>query len=285
MKRHSILFSFLGVLALSAFNGCGDDTKPEDPVKYPGLGQFCNAIAEVQCTETVKSRCSLPNREACLSAVQTDCVNRQSDLTKNFDVDRYNGKKAEPCVTRIQEAFADAILNQAELAAIETTCAPAFSLNAAEGFQCKRDADCSGADLKCFFVPDGTGACQKVVPVAGGSNCAGSPGALCPESQYCFSSVDAGRICKDKEGAGAPCETGLRLCSAGNFCQLATDENGTLTTKGVCIAQFAPGTACTSDIECSNSRCSTVFTANGPQGKCVEEIVFSSGESYCDNFR
>lgn len=285
MTRHSILFSFLGVLAVAAFNGCGDDAKTEEPDKYPGLTQFCNAIAQVQCTQQVVDRCSLTDITQCQAPVQQDCNDSKSDLTKNFDTTRYNAKKAEPCIAKIKESFADAVLDQTELANIETACAPTFSLNAAEGFQCKRDADCSGADLKCFFDAAGVGACQKVVNVTGGSNCAGSPGALCPDTQYCFSSVDAGRICKDKEPTGGTCAVGTRLCAAGNFCKLDADDKGAQLTTGICTAQFAPGTDCTQDEQCSASKCSTVYTATGPKGKCVKEIVFSAGESYCDNFR
>lgn len=286
MKRHSILFSFLGVLALSAFNGCGDDDKKaEDPVKYPGIAQFCNALADVQCPQSVVENCSLPSRESCVAAAQNDCASGASDLTKNFDTSLYNGKKADPCVEAVKVAFADAKLEGTEFSTIEKACAPAFSLNAAAGFQCKSDFDCSGADLKCFFDATGTGACQVAVPVEGGSNCGAQVGAVCPAGKYCFNSVDVGTICKDKEATGAPCGIGTRECADGNFCQLAKDASGTLTKSGVCVAKYASGTVCGADQECTTGRCGTVNTANGAVGKCLTNVIFGGSEPYCDNFK
>ena len=285
MNRHFILFSFLGVLALSAFNGCGDDTKAEDPDKYPGLGQFCNALAEVECAPSVVENCSLPNRESCLASVQNDCAAGKTDLTKNFDVSQYDPKKAEPCIAAVQGAFADAKLDGTELAAVENACAPAFSLKAAVGFQCKSDFDCTGSNLKCFYDAQGAGACQVVVPVDGGSNCGATVGAVCPTGKYCFNSTDAGTICKDKEPTGAPCGLGTRECADGNFCQLAKDPNGTLTKSGVCVAKFAASTECSADQECSTGRCGIVNTANGAVGKCLTNIIFGGSEPYCDNFK
>lgn len=288
MKRHSILFSFLGVLALSAFNGCGDDTKAPDPDKYPGFGQFCNAIAEVECTAAVVENCSLPNREICISSVQNDCANGGTDLTKNFTVnsDTYDPKKAEPCVAAVQAAFGDAKLDGTDLGNIEKACAPAFSAKAAVGFQCKTDFDCTGGNLKCFYGSDGIGVCRVAVPVEGGSNC-DQDGSVCPSGKYCFLSSDAGvgRICKDKEATGAICGLGTRECADGNFCQLAKDASGTLTKDGVCVAKFAAGTECAADQECSTGRCGVVNTANGPVGKCLTNIIFSASEPYCDNFK
>jgi hypothetical protein len=284
VTRHSILFSFLGagVLALATFNGCGGDEKAAEPDKYPGLGQFCNAIAEVECNQDVVDNCSLPDKVTCISAVQGDCSEGKSDLTKNFDTSRYNPKQAEPCIAKIKEAFGDAKLTADELNGVEDACAPTFSLNAAAGFQCKRDADCADGNLKCFFTAPDVGTCQAVVNVSGGSNCSAA-GSLCPETQFCFSSVDAGQICKDKQKAGEKCAPVTQPCDPSNYCQTTTDETG--ASSSTCVAKFAAGDTCTTDDQCATGKCGIVNTSSGQVGKCITNVIFSASEAYCDNFR
>lgn len=284
MTRHSILFSFLGagLLALATFNGCGSDDPAPEPDKYPGLGQFCNAIAEVQCNDDVVANCSLADKATCISAVQTDCTESKSDLTKNFDTSRYNPKKAEPCVDKIKEVFADAKLTSDELNAVEDACAPTFSLNAAAGFQCKRDADCSDGNLKCFFTAPEVGTCEPVVNVGGGSDCS-AKGSLCPEAQFCFSLGEDGQICKDKQKVGQKCAAVTQPCDSANYCQTTTAEDG--TTSSVCVAKFAAGAECTADDQCATNKCGVVNTSSGPVGKCITNVIFSASEPYCDNFR
>ena len=285
MKRHTILFSFLGVLALSAFNGCGDDKKAEDPDKYPALGQFCNAIADAQCAPEVVTNCSIA-RETCIGSVQNDCASGDSDITKNFDRSQYDPKKAEPCVAAVQAAFTDAKLALTELATIEKACAPTFSLKAAVGFQCKNDFDCTSTDLKCFFDAAGAGACQVAVKVEGGSDCGKISGAVCPDGKYCFTSTTENfTLCKDKEPVSAECGIGTRECAANGFCQLAKDPSGTPTRAGTCIGKYSPGTLCGADQECETGRCGLANTAKGQVGKCLNNIIFSGSEPYCENFQ
>lgn len=290
MTRHPIFFSFLGVLAIAAFNGCGDDSKPPpDPDKYPSITQFCNAIAEVQCNETVASNCNLPapGVQGCVGAVQNKCYNGKSDLTKNFNIEKYNPKKAEPCINKIKEVFADASLDLADLGAVETACAPTFSLGAAAGFDCQRDADCAEGSLKCFYTAPGVASCEVATPVSGGSNCQ-APGSLCPAAQFCFKSVDAGQICKDKQVQGQKCAPVAAPCDPSNFCQTPPPPAaGETPVDPVCGPKYKAGQSCTEDQQCAEGKCTVVFNRANPTGAgiCLQKIIFAPNESYCDNFR
>ena len=286
MTRLPIFFSFLGVLAIAAFNGCGDDSKPQaDPDKYPGIEQFCNAIAEVQCTKDVTENCALSSIADCVGVVQNDCRGSRSALTSNFNTEKYNPKKAEPCIDKIKATFADAVLEVAELRAIEDSCAPTFSLNAGQGFQCQRNADCADtAKQKCFFTAPGVGTCEVAVAVGGGQDCSGA-GSLCPDDQFCFSNPEVGTICKAKQKTGQKCIEVTQPCDPANFCQGGKDESG--NDVALCNSKYGGGAVCQTDDQCVDGLCLTIFTKDAPKGRgiCSRKIIFSSGETYCDNFR
>jgi hypothetical protein len=254
------------IIALFALTAVHCNSTPETPQpKYPTATDYCNGRAAAECSAKVVSNCAVADKATCQAKRFVVCKNEDIPAGKVYD-----SSKAEPCVTQISVAYADAVLTKDELDSIAMICGKIFSGTGTQGATCSVDTDCEQSEgLACVLRPtasaadaggEATGTCQVPVVAMGGQSCSKAEvqcaGGLHCANKYC---VDNGAI-TDGCNAELPCAAGLK-CS----------------TTGTCEATLDIGATCTADTDCSSGICSAAL--------CVPQITLAPSEPFCVSAR
>lgn len=258
----------VGVLAgLALVTACGSDdgeAAPPGP-NHPDVAAYCNARARAECSEQAVSNCASPSVEACVAKRQMVCAGT-IPAGKS-----YRPNEADPCIEAVGAAYANAIVDKDERAAIAAACANLFETEAGvTGWECEVDSDCRMSEgYRCVLRADADagkmkGACQVPKSVEAGDSCEAvdaqcESGLYCDEGAHCVKIGAAGSLC----GPTKPCGEGLK-CDP--------DE-------GKCIVKASVGSACESDDDCFDGMCDT------GQKLCVAQVILSPNEPVCGEFR
>jgi hypothetical protein len=238
------------VLGMAWVMGAGctvtSETTPPPGLPYPDETTFCQKLAEAVCNATVVTLCysssaqSLPaDTQSCVAAYRAQSHCNPGGLG-------YHPDGAEACLAAVQTMYTDAVVESAELKAVEEAC------------------------VTVFFAGGAMGSCQSPTSVGGGSSCA-APNAVCVAGFYCFL-PDA--YCREMPGQGDACSA-TDPCTSQNVCSA--------TTGGVCELKAPNGAVCAADADCQSGFCTMATSAI--EGVCTATSALSITSSSCDLFR
>jgi hypothetical protein len=216
---------------------------------------FCDRWASAACTAQVVSVCQTGAAE-CQASQATSCRDWLPEDFQDVGVDE--------CLSAVNEAYADADLDAAELDIVWRLGAPCNGIVVAgvSGETCESDANCSASTgLTCVFKDQPTGTCERAEIVEAGFSCAEraeqcEPGFFC-NGENCIVAGDAGDDCVNDS-----------QCAEGHSCQ-----------QGLCEAQASVGADCTTDRECESDIC---YEVDVSERVCVDRIRLSPAEPACD---
>jgi hypothetical protein len=256
--------SILALILLSAAtSSCSSDEEKAD--KYPTLTAFCEGWADAACSEKAVDNCA--------SSVEA-CRPKQTSTCLTLVPPGFSSQFAEECINAIAAAYADGVLEQAELEVVLKLASPCDRLANGPGKvgdPCTTDHECDrSADLSCVALPgEATGTCQKPVVVQAGFAC-GAPDQVCDEGFYCN-----GTHCVVRLTSGA-C-TAEEQCADAYTCDVP-EANGDAgaASAGTCVERLANGTACTEHADCKSGVCQSV---------CVTKLNLSPNEPHCQTLR
>ena len=246
-----------------------------NPVKYPDAAAYCAARAAAECSDEVIAACAPPSKDHCVSVRQAACGTDEVPSGKVYDP-----SKAEDCIAKVSDAYADAKLTKAEVDAYRAACALLFSGLGIKDSPCQADDDCKQSDgLRCIpaaALPADAGAdagpasgsCQVPKTVQGGDSCAAAD-ALCVAGYHC----GATRHCDINGDNTEPCSESLP-CKADLKCSALTST---------CEPKLTDGSVCTGDGECQSGIC--VLSATVASGLCVSQITLAVNELFCVEMR
>lgn len=256
--------------------GCvSSETTPPQGSMYPTELAFCERLAELVCNDQVVRGCYgsddsslVADREACATAFQqTDTC--RPDLEYHPDP---NDRNATACLSAWRDAYADAALTAAEIAAAEEACMAAFHDGGVENQDCVEDWECDIADgLRCVIKPgDTSGTCQVPTEVGAGFPCEAID-ERCEEGFYCDVGANA---CLARKNVGESCSSEI-LCVEDATCSAPVD--------GTCEAKLPNNTECEQDEECANGLCNK--GTGDTFGLCSGTITLNQTAAACDDFR
>jgi len=256
-----ILMGTVGLVA------CGSTDDPIDNTpkyKYPDVSSFCEAKADLECTETVLTRCQT-TEDACVIKRRGLCSQGAPAGAK------YRPTEAEQCLASVKGAYLDDQYTSEEKALELEACALLWGGSGAEGVMCGSDHDCDlDEGLRCVVrTGSTTGQCYVPEEKQPGQAC-DAPDAVCAEGNFCTASEP--NVCANKRAVGTTCSESLP-CQDDLRC--VGEETPT------CQAKFGTGTPCAADEECTSDMCSPVASAN----QCVSLVILAPNEPICANFR
>jgi hypothetical protein len=234
------------------------------------LATYCQAQAEAECSFAVVEACYGSN-DSSLNEDTNTCIQTRSAISKCNPANLpYHPEQADNCIETRANVFAAGKFDLAGANTIREACLPVFNRGGLEGSECTVDEDCDvGAQLRCMTRFGGRGTCRVPAAVGGGSSCK-DPAAQCPTDQYC----DEGFHCVQRPLAGETCGAG-QPCGAGLRCNEATLA---------CEKQYANGSACKLDSDCSGGFCIAIAGASGAEGQCSATYQFGFGSATCQDF-
>jgi hypothetical protein len=238
-------------LALAACSG-------KDEPKYPTTASYCAARAEAECSKEVLLACAIPDQARCITKRQDACFAAYPNGMP------YNPNGAEPCVTAVAAAFADAKISSLESRTMREACVALFDGPGVTDATCREDIDCKvSASLRCVLRGGSLiGTCQVPQVVTGGGVCSALSqscvaGYHCGPTDHCDVNSQVGEACRDV----FPCVE-IAYCNTGK-----------------CEKKLEDGTPCSSDQQCLSAMCLRGIGAS--QGLCASQMTLAPNEPFC----
>ncbi len=251
------------VLWAGAVGGCGSDSG----VDYSVEANFCQAVAQADCSQPVVQECYGSDAAQLPTDVQTCVTFRSTPEVCNPLNLPYHAAYAQPCVDAHTAAYGTGQLDVAALQTMIQACNQVFNSGGEQGEQCSADTDCdAGSGLSCVIHQGPAGTCETPATVTAGSSCA-APAAECTAGYFCDTSA-AGDFCVAQPTQGA--------CTASIGCGTGFQCDAT----GVCESQLQDGSACTVNGDCIGGVCITTSTG----GVCAATYTFAVGSATCADF-
>lgn len=264
--------SIAGLFLVTFVTACGgrEPTETDPSLPYPTEADFCDALAEAECSQKVVEVCYgsdsttlAEDKAACRAARKEKC---------NPDALPYHPEKAEDCLLARQQGVADTVWTRDELEKVRLACLPVFSKEGPEGAACTADHDCdTGSDLRCIVkLGSFEGVCGAAKPVSGGEDCS-DPLATCKDGFYCDPDVSH---CLANPVENQACST-TKPCAADFFC--------TSFEEGTCVAKTKNGGSCEADALCAGGFC--VGMTHSTPGVCSATLPLTITSATCDLYR
>lgn len=267
----------LSVALLLPLAGCsGSDSRGKGPNPLATVSGFCQAWAELACTQEVVDLCAADDINACQSG--------QSDFCESIvPSSGYDPKYAKDCLRAVERAFAGTSLDAEQLIVVRQLggeCSRLIRGSAEVGDACRQDTDCDTiAGYLCVTRPGGEGTCQVPEVVEAGKPCSNAA-VVCEEGNYCN-----GRNCIERLPEDEAC-IDTQECAADLRCEGGdTGEGGASGAgedTGTCVPRITGLDPCQSNDDCASGYCEQSGTA---AGECFTTLQFGRREPICEDLR
>jgi len=243
---------------------------------YPTQQSFCQAAAQVDCSDPIVSACATTTTARCIAMRSSPEVCNPRQLT-------YHPEAADNCIAAHQALYASNVLDPSLYQQMEQACLPVFNKGGEHDAACAEDSDCDvGSGLFCIIHQTTStsssfaGTCQTPNPVAPGSSCVG-PADQCvdqsgaTDTYYCALANGTHACIQDPTEVGATCGSDLP-CGPGYYCDAST---------GACARPHSASTPCNFDGECVGGFC---LPTSATTGVCADKITIGTGSPACYSF-
>jgi hypothetical protein len=241
--------------------GCGGGFSTE--------AEFCQALAEAQCTNSVVTAC-YGSSEANIDANTQTCITSRTLKSRcNPAGLPFHPEMASDCIAAQSDAYADGVLTLELVQLVHDACLGVFNRGGVEGTSCTDDTACDVTNgLRCVTHEGGKGTCRLPVLVNPGDPCS-APASQCTAGDFCNATGNcvANPGLKQSCGAGKPCGVGLTCDGATSLCK----------------PQLGGGAACTADDECTGGFC--VQATSATMGICADQYKLELTTTRCADFR
>ena len=266
----------LPVVLLLPLGGCSSDSKARGPDPLATVSGFCQAWAELACTQKVVDLCAADDINACQSGQAGFC---ESIVPGSG----YDPKYAKECLRAVERAYSGTGLTAEQLLVVRQLggdCSRLIRGASSVGDACSKDTDCDTiAGYLCVTRPAGEGTCQIPEEVEPGRSCENAA-AVCQEDFYCD-----GSHCLEKLAEDEAC-IDTQECAADLRCQGAdTGEGGASGAGdegGTCVPRITGLGTCESNDDCASGFCEQSGEA---AGECFTALQFGRNESICKDLR
>jgi hypothetical protein len=213
------------------FAGCGDDAAP---AKFASVDSFCSAKAEAEC-KAVASACGVAT-DACKTQ-RTDACNTAAG-TAAGQGRTYQQAKAEACITKTTEVYADRTIDPVKEADFEEACGRVFAGSKKKSEACDAEFECE----ETLICDPEKKVCAEKVERKADDPC-NNPGDVCGKDLYCQQQGD-NKFCVAKNKLDESCRVPSAPCAEDGRC-----------VGNVCVARLGAGEACDSSDECTTNFC------------------------------
>ncbi len=221
------LMGLVGGIALIA---CGDD---EPEAKYPNAESFCTAKAAEEC-KVASPACAIT--EAVCNAKRKDvCLTASGVATGQGRA--YDSSKAEACIAKTTEVYADRTINPTKEEAFSEACARVFTGTRKQNESCTNAFECE-ASLVCDLEKGGV--CATEVEKTENQPCA-NPGETCAKGFFCQNRGNL-RVCTAKLKLDQPCSV-----------EAPCEES--LRCVNTCVGKIPTGDPCDTNEACASGQC------------------------------
>ncbi len=227
----------LGMLGLAGgvvLMACGGDDEPT--AKYPTAESFCKAKAAEEC-KVGGPACAVTDA-ACMSKREGVCNAAAGAASTQGRA--FNSAKAEACIAKTTEVYADRVVNPAKEEAFKDACERVFVGLKTKNEACANAFECEGT-LICDL--EKSGVCAEKVEKKENDPCA-NPGETCAKGFYC-QSRGALRVCTAKQKLDQACNAVEQPCEESLRC------------VNTCIAKVPTGDPCDTNEQCASGSCTS----------------------------
>lgn len=243
--------------------GCGSNG-----VDYTLITNFCQALAQADCSQPVVQACYGASAASLPGDVQSCITRRASPEVCNPLNLAYHDAYAQPCVDAHTAAYGTGQVDAAALQSITQACLPALNQAGVQGTACSADTDCdAGSGLSCVIHQGPMGTCEAPTTIAAGSSCS-EPSAECTAGYSCGVS-GTGSFCVAEPVLDQACSATL-ACGPGFRC-----------AGSACAGQLPDGSACTAASDCTGGLCIATSTS---ASACASNYTFGFGAPTCAGF-